>query len=174
MHTCGGYITYASYTHATVFDLREDDVYACVADVGWITGHSYIVYGPLANGATTLMFESIPTYPDAGRYWDMVQRHKITIFYTAPTAIRALAAQGDEFVTKYDRSTLRVLGTVGRADQPRSLGVVLRRGRRQALQHRRHLVADRDRRHLDQPDRACDAHQAGLRHVAHAGHHADR
>jgi len=118
VHTTGGYITYASYTHGTVFDLREDDTFACVADVGWITGHTYIVYGPLANGATTLMFESIPTYPDAGRYWDMVERHKITIFYTAPTAIRALAAQGDEHVTKYDRSTLRVLGTVGEPINP--------------------------------------------------------
>ena len=118
VHTTAGYMTYASYTHATTFDLREDDVYACVADVGWITGHSYIVYGPLANGATTFMFESIPTYPDAGRYWDMIQRHKISIFYTAPTAIRALAAQGDDFVTKYDRSSLRVLGTVGEPINP--------------------------------------------------------
>jgi acetyl-CoA synthetase len=98
--------------------LREDDVYACVADVGWITGHSYIVYGPLANGATSLMFESIPTYPDAGRYWDMVARHGITIFYTAPTAIRALAAQGDDFVKQHDRSSLRVLGTVGEPINP--------------------------------------------------------
>jgi len=118
VHTCGGYITYASYTHATVFDLRENDVYACVADVGWITGHTYIVYGPLANGATTLMFESTPLCPDAGRYWDMVERHGITIFYTAPTAIRALAAQGDHFVSKYDRSSLRVLGTVGEPINP--------------------------------------------------------
>ena len=118
VHTSGGYLTYASFTHGTVFDLREDDVYACVADVGWITGHTYIVYGPLANGATTLMFESIPTYPDAGRYWDMVARHKISIFYTAPTAIRALAAQGDDFVTRYDRSSLRVLGTVGEPINP--------------------------------------------------------
>ena len=118
VHTCGGYLTWAQYTHRTVFDLREDDVYACVADVGWITGHTYIVYGPLANGATTLMFESTPLYPDAGRYWSMVERHKITIFYTAPTAIRALAAQGDEHVTKYDRSTLRVLGTVGEPINP--------------------------------------------------------
>ncbi|HIA04327.1 MAG TPA: acetate--CoA ligase [Myxococcales bacterium] len=118
VHTCGGYITYTAYTHETVFDLREDDVYACVADVGWITGHSYIVYGPLANGATTLIFESVPTYPDAGRYWDMVERHGITIFYTAPTAIRALAAQGDEYVTRYDRSSLRVLGTVGEPINP--------------------------------------------------------
>ena len=118
VHTCGGYITYTSYTHETVFDLREDDIYACVADVGWITGHSYIVYGPLANGATSLMFESIPTYPDAGRYWNMVAKHKITIFYTAPTAIRALAAQGDDFVNAHDRSSLRVLGTVGEPINP--------------------------------------------------------
>jgi len=118
VHTCGGYITYTSYTHEVVFDVRPDDVYACVADVGWITGHSYIVYGPLANGATTLMFESTPMYPDAGRYWDLVARHKVTIFYTAPTAIRALAAQGDDFVTKYDRSSLRVLGTVGEPINP--------------------------------------------------------
>jgi len=113
VHTTGGYLTYVSYTHQIVFDLREDDIYACVADVGWVTGHSYIVYGPLANGATTLMFESVPTYPDAGRYWDLVERHRPTIFYGAPTALRALAAQGDAFVTKYDRSSLRVLGTVG-------------------------------------------------------------
>ena len=118
VHTCGGYITYTSYTHATVFDLREDDIFACVADVGWITGHSYIVYGPLANGATSLMFESIPTYPDAGRYWEMVARHGVTIFYTAPTAIRALAAQGDHFVSAHDRSSLRVLGTVGEPINP--------------------------------------------------------
>jgi acetyl-CoA synthetase len=118
VHTCGGYITYTAYTHRTVFDLREDDVYACVADVGWITGHSYIVYGPLANGATSLMFESTPVYPDAGRYWDMVERHGITIFYTAPTAIRTLAAHGTEPVTRYDRSTLRVLGTVGEPINP--------------------------------------------------------
>ena len=118
VHTCGGYITYTSYTHQVVFDLREDDVYACVADVGWITGHSYIVYGPLANGATTLMFESTPLYPDAGRYWDLVERHGVTIFYTAPTAIRALAAKGDDFVTRANRSSLRVLGTVGEPINP--------------------------------------------------------
>ena len=118
VHTSGGYLTYASYTHATVFDLREDDIFACMADVGWITGHSYIVYGPLANGATTVMFESVPTYPDAGRYWEMVERLGITLFYTAPTAIRALAAQGDEFVTRADRSSLRVLGSVGEPINP--------------------------------------------------------
>jgi acetyl-CoA synthetase len=118
VHTCAGYLTTASYTHQTVFDLREDDVFGCVADVGWITGHSYIVYGPLANGATTLMFESTPLYPHAGRYWDMVERHRITIFYTAPTAIRALAACGLDLVQRYDRSSLRVLGTVGEPINP--------------------------------------------------------
>ena len=118
VHSHGGYITYTAFTHRTVFDLREDDIFACVADVGWITGHSYIVYGPLANGATTFMFESTPLYPDAGRYWDMVERHKFTIFYTAPTAIRALAACGDEFVSRYDLSSLRVLGTVGEPINP--------------------------------------------------------
>lgn len=118
VHTTAGYLTYTSYTHEVVFDLRDDDVYCCAADVGWITGHSYIVYGPLANGATTMMFESTPLYPDAGRYWDMVSRHKVTIFYTAPTALRALAAQDEGFVKKYDRSTLRVLGTVGEPINP--------------------------------------------------------
>ncbi len=118
VHTSGGYLTYAAYTHRVVFDLRDDDVYACMADVGWITGHSYIVYGPLANGATTFLFESIPTYPDAGRYWDMVARHRITVFYTAPTAIRALAAYGDGPVKAHDRSSLRVLGTVGEPINP--------------------------------------------------------
>jgi acetyl-CoA synthetase len=118
VHSCGGYLTWASFTHENVFDIREDDIYACVADVGWITGHTYIVYGPLCNGTTTVMFESIPTFPDPGRYWDMVERHKITVFYTAPTAIRALAAHGDEPVTRYDRSSLRVLGTVGEPINP--------------------------------------------------------
>ncbi|MEE2756646.1 MAG: acetate--CoA ligase [Myxococcota bacterium] len=118
VHTCGGYLTYTAYTHRTVFDLRPDDIYACVADVGWITGHSYIVYGPLANGATTLMFESTPLYPDAGRYWDLVERHKVSIFYTAPTALRALAAHGEQPVRKYDTSSLRVLGTVGEPINP--------------------------------------------------------
>ncbi|WP_108649985.1 acetate--CoA ligase [Dongshaea marina] len=118
MHTTAGYLLYASLTHQYVFDYRPDDIYACVADIGWITGHSYVVYGPLANGATTVMFESVPTYPDAGRYWEMVERHKINIFYTSPTAIRAIAKQGDEWVKKYDRSSLRVLGSVGEPINP--------------------------------------------------------
>jgi acetyl-CoA synthetase len=118
MHTTGGYLLYAALTHEHVFDLREGDIFCCAADVGWITGHSYIVYGPLANGATTVMFESIPTYPDAGRYWRLVQDLGVNIFYTAPTALRAIARAGDEFVKKYDRSSLRVLGSVGEPINP--------------------------------------------------------
>lgn len=117
-HTTAGYMVWTSITHRTSFDLRENDIYACVADVGWITGHSYIVYGPLANGATTFMFESTPLYPDAGRYWDMVQRHNINVFYTAPTAIRALMSYGEKYVSKYDRSSLRIMGSVGEPINP--------------------------------------------------------
>jgi len=118
MHTSAGYLLWASFTHHYTFDYHVGDVYACVADIGWITGHSYIVYGPLANGATTVMFESLPTYPDAGRYWDLVQRHQVTQFYTAPTAIRALMKYGADPIKKYDLSSLRVLGTVGEPINP--------------------------------------------------------
>jgi acetyl-CoA synthetase len=113
LHTQAGYLLYASITQQYVFDYRPGDVYACVADIGWITGHSYVVYGPLCNGATTVLFETHPTYPDPGRYWEMVQRLKVTHFYTAPTAIRMLIRKGDEWVKKYDRSSLRILGCVG-------------------------------------------------------------
>lgn len=113
MHTTAGYMVYTAYTFKNVFQYREDDVYWCTADIGWITGHSYIVYGPLANGATTVMFEGVPSYPDFGRFWEVVEKHKITQFYTAPTAIRALAKENLDFVTKYDLSSLKVLGTVG-------------------------------------------------------------
>jgi len=118
MHTQGGYLLHASLSHQIVFDYRPGEVYACVADIGWITGHSYIVYGPLANGATTVMFESTPLYPDPGRYWDLVERHKVNVFYTAPTAIRAIAREGDEWVKQHDRGSLRVLGTVGEPINP--------------------------------------------------------
>eukprot|EP00912_Choanoflagellata_sp_UC4_P000939 UC4_evm2s577 len=117
-HSTAGYLVYAQMTHKHVFDYKDGDVFACVADVGWITGHTYVVYGPLANGATTVLFESIPTYPDAGRYWDMVERHGINQLYTAPTAIRLLIKNGDHYVTKYDRSSLRTLGTVGEPINP--------------------------------------------------------
>jgi len=118
LHSTAGYLLYTSFTQRVVFDVHAGDCYASVADVGWITGHSYIVYGPLCNGASTLMFESVPTYPDPGRYWDMVERHKITQFYTAPTAIRTLMKSSDDWVKKYDRSSLRVLGSVGEPINP--------------------------------------------------------
>ena len=117
-HTTAGYLLYTALTHKYVFDYHDGEVFACVADIGWITGHSYVVYGPLLNGATTVLFESIPNYPDAGRYWEMVERLKINQFYTAPTAIRAIQREGDAFVKKYDRSSLRILGTVGEPINP--------------------------------------------------------
>jgi acetyl-CoA synthetase len=113
VHTVGGYMVYVAYTFANVFQYREGEVFWCTADVGWITGHSYIVYGPLLNGATSLMFEGVPTYPDAGRFWSVCEKHKVNIFYTAPTAIRALMAAGDEWTEGHDLSSLRVLGSVG-------------------------------------------------------------
>jgi acetyl-CoA synthetase len=113
MHTTAGYMVYTAYTFKNVFQYRDDDVYWCTADIGWITGHSYIVYGPLCNGATTVMFEGVPSYPDFGRFWDIVEKHKVNQFYTAPTAIRALAKHGTELVDKYDLSSLKVLGSVG-------------------------------------------------------------
>ena len=118
LHTTGGYLTYAAFTHKYVFDYHPDDIYFCAADIGWVTGHSYIVYGPLANGATSVIFESTPLYPDAGRYWQIIDDLGVTIFYTAPTALRALAAAGDEWINKYSRKSLRVLGTVGEPINP--------------------------------------------------------
>ncbi len=118
LHTTGGYLLHATMTHKYVFDYHEGDIYWCTADVGWVTGHSYIVYGPLANGAVTLMFEGVPTYPDASRCWQVVDKHNVNIFYTAPTAIRALMGQGDEFVTSTSRKSLRLLGSVGEPINP--------------------------------------------------------
>jgi acetyl-CoA synthetase len=118
LHTTGGYGVFASFTHECVFDLREDDIYWCTADVGWVTGHSYIVYGPLANGATSLMFEGVPNHPDSGRFWQVIDKHKVTLFYTAPTAIRALMREGEGPVKKWKRSSLRLLGSVGEPINP--------------------------------------------------------
>lgn len=118
LHTSGGYLVHVSLTHEVVFDYHDGDIFWCTADIGWVTGHSYIVYGPLANGATTLMFEGIPTYPDASRFWQVCEKHKVTQFYTAPTAIRALMGQGDEWVEKADLSSLKLLGTVGEPINP--------------------------------------------------------
>ncbi len=118
LHTTGGYLVWVSFTHERAFDYRDGDIYWCTADVGWVTGHSYIVYGPLANGATTLMFEGVPSYPDASRFWQVVEKHKVNTFYTAPTAIRALMGAGAEFVDKYEMPSLRLLGSVGEPINP--------------------------------------------------------
>ncbi|MEM9047592.1 MAG: acetate--CoA ligase [Pseudomonadota bacterium] len=118
LHTSGGYITYAAMTHEYVFDYQEGEIYWCTADVGWVTGHSYILYGPLANGATTLMFEGVPTFPDASRFWQICEKHSVNIFYTAPTAIRALMGKGEQFARASDLSSLRILGTVGEPINP--------------------------------------------------------
>ncbi len=118
LHSTGGYLVYAAVTHQYIFDYQDSDIYWCTADIGWITGHSYIIYGPLTNGATTLMFEGIPTFPDASCYWRVVDKHEVTIFYTAPTAIRALMREGDSFVEKTNRNSLRILGTVGEPINP--------------------------------------------------------
>ncbi|HET7301117.1 MAG TPA: acetate--CoA ligase [Oleiagrimonas sp.] len=118
LHTTGGYLVYVAYTHEAVFDLKEDDIYWCTADVGWVTGHSYVVYGPLANGATTVMFDGTPAYPDTSRFWQVVDKHQVTLFYTAPTAIRALMRDGEEPVKKTSRKSLRLLGTVGEPINP--------------------------------------------------------
>ncbi len=118
VHTTGGYLVYAAMTHEITFDYKDGDIFWCTADVGWVTGHSYIVYGPLANGATTLMFEGVPTYPDAGRFWAVCEKHKVNQFYTAPTAIRALMGKGTDYVTKYDLSSLKLLGSVGEPINP--------------------------------------------------------
>jgi acetyl-CoA synthetase len=118
LHTTGGYLAWAAWTHEAVFDYRPGEVYWCTADVGWVTGHSYIVYGPLANGATSLIFEGVPTYPTSSRFWEVIDKHKVEIFYTAPTAIRALMREGDEPVTRTSRSSLRLLGSVGEPINP--------------------------------------------------------
>ena len=119
LHTTGGYILFMlHFTHEYIFDIKEDDIYWCTADVGWVTGHSYIIYGPLANGATTLMFEGVPNFPDTSRFWQVVDKHKVNIFYTAPTAIRALMKEGEEPLKKTSRDSLRILGTVGEPINP--------------------------------------------------------
>ncbi len=118
LHTTGGYLVYASMTHEYIFNYKKDDIYWCTADIGWITGHSYIIYGPLSNGATTLMFEGVPNYPNFSRFWEVIDKHKVNIFYTAPTAIRAIMREGDDYVKKTSRSSLKLLGTVGEPINP--------------------------------------------------------
>ena len=118
VHTTGGYALYTNLTFSWIFDYHDEDIYCCTADIGWVTGHSYIVYGPLSNGATSLMFEGVPTFPDAGRFWEIVEKHQVNIFYTAPTVIRALMREGEKFAEKYDLSSLRLLGSVGEPINP--------------------------------------------------------
>ena len=153
------------------FDYKPSDVFWCTADVGWVTGHTYITYGPLAVGATEVMFEGVPTYPDAGRFWKMIQDHKVTVFYTAPTAIRSLIKAGGDLPKKYDLPVAAHPRHGGRADQSGSLDVVPRDRRRRALPDRRYLVADRNRRPHDHAAARRDADQAGLLHAAAARHH---
>ena len=162
LHTTGGYLVYASMTHQYVFDYHDGDIYWCTADVGWVTGHSYIVYGPLANGATTLMFEGVPNYPTTSRFWEVIDKHKVNIFYTAPTAIRALMQAGDAPVKKTSRATLRLLGTVGEPINPEAWEWYHRVVGDKPLPDRRHLVADRDRRHPDHAAAGRDQAQARL------------
>ena len=146
-----------------MFDLKpETDVYWCTADIGWVTGHSYIVYGPLANGATQVIYEGTPDTPHRGRFWEIIEKHKVSILYTAPTAIRTFMKWGDDLPAGYDLSSLRLLGLGRRADQPRGVDVVPRGHRRRPLPDRGHLVADRDRRHDDQPAARGDRVQARL------------
>ena len=171
MHTTGGYLTQVAFTHKYVFDLHPDtDVYWCTADVGWVTGHSYIVYGPLANGATSVMYEGVPNFPANDRFWAIVEKYEVTKFYTAPTAIRTFMKWGAEEPAKHDLSSLAGARLGRRADQPRGVDVVPRAHRRRPLPGRRHVVADRDRRDHDQPAARGDHHQAGLGDVPAARH----
>ena len=166
MHTTGGYLTQCAYTHKHVFDLHPDtDVYWCTADVGWVTGHSYIVYGPLANRTTSVLYEGTPDFPDKDRLWSIVEKYKVTTFYTAPTAIRTFMKWGDEFPERARPVVDAADGNRRRAHQPRGVGLVLPGDRRRALPGRRHVVADRDRRHHDQRAAGRDHAQARERDV---------
>ncbi len=171
MHTSGGYLTQVAFTHKYVFDLHADsDVFWCTADVGWVTGHSYIVYGPLANGATSVMYEGVPNFPGNDRLWAIIDKYKVTKFYTAPTAIRTFMKWGAAEPAKHDLSSLRLLGSVGRADQPRSVDVVPRTHRRWHLPGRRYVVADRDGWDHGQSTARCHDDQAWVGDVPVARH----
>ena len=169
VHTTGGYMTHVWPPRKLVFDLKDDDMYWCTADVGWVTGHSYIVYGPLANGATVFMYEGAPDTPDRGRFWKLVQKYGVTIFYTAPTAIRAFMRWGGEWPEKYDLSSLRLLGTVGEPINPEAWMWYREHIGRSDAAHRRHVVADGDGRDHDHAAPRDHDHQAGKRHGAVPG-----
>ena len=160
VHTTGGYLVGTYATTKWVFDLKEDDVYWCTADIGWVTGHSYVVYGPLANGATVVMYEGAPDWPQKDRFWELIERHGVTIFYTAPTAIRAFMRWGTEWPARHDMSHAAAARLGRRADQPRSVDLVSQEHRRRALPDRRHVVADRDRHDHDLAAARRHAHQA--------------
>ena len=145
VHTTGGYLVGTYATTKWVFDLKENDVYWCTADIGWVTGHSYVVYGPLANGATVMMYEGAPDWPQKDRFWELIERYGVTIFYTAPTAIRAFMRWGTEWPAKRDLEHAAPARLGRRADQPRGVDLVSREHRPRALPDRRHVVADRDR-----------------------------
>ena len=166
LHTTGGYAVWTSMTHEYVFDYRHGQIYWCAADIGWVTGHSYIVYGPLANGATSLMFEGVPNWPDPSRIWQVVDKHQVEILYTAPTALRALMREGDEWVTAHLARLAEAARHGWRADQSRGLGLVSPRRRRRPLPDRRYLVADRNRRDHDLAAARRDAAQARQRDQA--------
>ena len=152
MHTTGGYLTQVAFTHKYVFDLHPDtDIYWCAADIGWVTGHSYIVYGPLTNGATSVIYEGVPDTPGRDRLWDIAERYGVTILYTAPTAIRTFMKWGAQEPEKHDLSKLRLLGSVGEPINPEAWMWYHDAHRRRPVPDRRHVVADRDRRHHDQP-----------------------
>ena len=163
LHTTGGYLTQAAYTHSNVFDLKpETDVYWCTADVGWITGHTYVVYGPLVNGATQVIYEGTPDTPHRGRWWEIIEKYKVSILYTAPTAIRTCMKWGEEIPGKFDLSCLRVLGSVGEPINPEAWMWYRRVIGGDRTPDRRHVVADRDRRHHDQPAAGRHGDQARL------------
>ena len=149
VHTTGGYLTGVTLANKWIFDMKEDDVFWCAADIGWVTGHTHIVYGPMANGVTQVMYEGTPDWPDKDRLWRIVEKYGVTIFHTAPTAIRTFMRWGTDFPAKHNLKSLRLLGTVGEPINPGSLGVVSQIYRRRALSGDGHLVADRDRPSAD-------------------------
>ena len=170
VHTTGGYLVGTYATTKWVFDLREEDVYWCTADIGWVTGHSYVVYGPLANGATVLMYEGAPDWPQKDRFWELIERYGVTIFYTAPTAIRAFMRWGIDWPRKRDLIDAAAARLRRRADQPGSVDVVHRAHRRKAVSRRRHVVADRNRPDHDYAAARHHAAQTWIRDPAVSRH----
>ena len=166
LHTTGGYLVGVYSTTKYVFDIRDDDIFWCTADVGWVTGHSYVVYGPLANGATTLMYEGAPNWPEPDRFWRIIEEHGVNILYTAPTAIRAFIRWGDEWVKKHDLSSLRLLGSVGEPINPEAWMWYHEKDRRRPLPDRGHMVANGNWRDHDHAFAGRDSDETGKRNAA--------